>query len=129
MSAYPCPCCGYLVFAEPPGSDDICMICFWEDDALQLRFPELGDQTNFVPLAEAQRNYAQVGAIEARFADDVRKPTDEDARDPDFRPIGPDDSFEPTPSDDPADGPSDPTALYYWRPTFWRRAAAHDPAG
>jgi len=31
-STYPCPCCGYLVFTEPPGSYDICSICFWEDD-------------------------------------------------------------------------------------------------
>jgi len=117
-----------LVFAEPPGSDDICMICFWEDDALQLRFPELGDQTNFVPLAEAQRNYATFGAIEQRFAEDVRKPTAEDVRDPDFRPLAADDSFEETPSEEPEGGPSDPTALYYWRPTFWRRAAGHAPA-
>lgn len=125
MSAFPCPCCGYLVFAEPPGSDDICMICFWEDDAAQLRFPTLGDQTNFVPLAEAQLNYARFGAIEERFAGDVRKPTPDDARDPEFRPIEPHDSFEDVPTE--AGGPSDPTALYYWRPTFWRRAAAPDP--
>ena len=120
MSAYPCPCCGHLVFAELPGSDDICMICFWEDDVTQLRFPDLGARTNFVPLAEAQRNYAQFGAIEQRFAQDVRKATAADARDADFRPISPSDSFEDTPSE--AGGPSDPTSLYYWRPTFWRLA-------
>ena len=123
MSPYPCPCCGYMVFAEPPGSGDICMICFWEDDALQLRFPELADQTNAVSLAEAQRNYAKFGAIEERFAGDVRQPTADDVRDPDFRPIRADDDFEPTPDTEPEAGPSDPTALYYFRPTFWRRAA------
>jgi hypothetical protein len=122
MSAepYPCPCCGHLVFAEPPGSDDICMICFWEDDATQLRFPELGDQTNWVPLAEAQRNYLKFGAIEERFAQDVRKPTADDALDPGFRPIAGSDSFEVGPSE--IEGPADPSALYYWRPTFWRLA-------
>jgi len=126
MTGYPCPCCGHLVFEAPPGSDDICMLCFWEDDATQLRFPDLGNQTNFVPLAEAQQNYAQFGAIEQRFAGDVRKPTAEDGRDPDFRPIGPNDSFEEGPSE--AEGPSDSTALYYWRPTFWRLAASRSPA-
>jgi rubrerythrin len=35
---YPCPGCGYLVFDEPPGSYEICPICFWEDDLAQLRF-------------------------------------------------------------------------------------------
>jgi len=121
MSApYPCPCCGHLVFAEPPGSDDICLICFWEDDATQLRFPTLADVTNIVSLAQAQKNYAQFGAIEERFAEDVRKPTAEEALDPGFRPIADSDSFEDGPSEAP--GPADPTALYYWRPGFWRRA-------
>src|SRR5438045_4005235 len=55
MSAtpYPCPCCGHLVFADPPGSSDICMICFWEDDATQLRYPDLADETNVMSLTEA----------------------------------------------------------------------------
>ena len=35
---YPCPGCGYLVFDEPPGSYEICPICFGEDDLAQLRF-------------------------------------------------------------------------------------------
>jgi hypothetical protein len=123
MSAgpYPCPCCGHLVFAEPPGSDDICMICFWEDDAEQLRFPELADATNIMSLAEAQRNYAKFGAVDERLAGDVRKPTPDDALDSGFRPISAEDSFEAAPSDAP--GPADLTALYYWRPTFWRRAS------
>lgn len=115
---YPCPCCGHLVFAEPPGSDDICMICFWEDDAMQLRFPELADVTNVLSLAEAQQNYAKFGAIEERFAGDVRRPTEEDRLDPGFRPIAATDSFESGVPE--ADGPEDATALYYWRPTFWR---------
>lgn len=121
MSApYPCPCCGHLVFEQPPGSDDICLICFWEDDASQLRFPNLEDATNIVSLSQAQKNYAAFGAIEERFAQDVRKPGPEDAQEPGFRPIAPEDSFEETAVDD--GGPADPTALYYWRPTFWRRS-------
>ncbi|MBO0846033.1 MAG: hypothetical protein J2P22_11530 [Nocardioides sp.] len=38
MAEYPCPCCGYLVFDEEPGSYDICAVCGWEDDLSQLRF-------------------------------------------------------------------------------------------
>ncbi|WP_248129036.1 CPCC family cysteine-rich protein [Pseudomonas sp. W2Aug9] len=26
---FTCPCCGYAVFEEHPGSYDICPICFW----------------------------------------------------------------------------------------------------
>ena len=38
MAEYPCPCCGYLMFNEEPGSYDICEVCGWEDDLSQLRF-------------------------------------------------------------------------------------------
>ncbi|MEU7782897.1 CPCC family cysteine-rich protein [Amycolatopsis sp. NPDC049159] len=36
-AGYPCPCRGHLVFGEPPGSYEICGVCFWEDDPVQLR--------------------------------------------------------------------------------------------
>lgn len=121
MSAsFPCPCCGHLVFEAPPGSEDICLICFWEDDATQLRFPTLADVTNIVSLREAQQSYAKFGAIESRFAEDVRKPNEEDALDPEFRAIADSDSFESEVTEE--GGPADPTALYYWRTTFWRRS-------
>lgn len=116
---YPCPCCGYLVFEEPPGSGDICLICFWEDDADQLRFPTLEEATNVVSLVRAQAAYAEHGAIEERFAGDVRKPNADDVKDPNFRPIDATDDFEELGA--AGAGPSDPTALYYFRSTFWRR--------
>ena len=28
---YPCPCCGFITLPER-GGDDICPVCFWEDD-------------------------------------------------------------------------------------------------
>jgi hypothetical protein len=97
------------------------MICFWEDDAEQLRYPDLADQTNIMSLMEAQRNYGLHGAVDESLKGDVRAPAAEDLLDPGFRPIDPQrDSFEPGPSATPA--PVDATALYYWRPTFWRLA-------
>lgn len=117
---FPCPACGHLVFEEAPGSDDICLVCLWEDDLTQLRWPDLAGGKNAVSLKEAQRNIASVGAIEERFAGDVRPATDEEPMDPGFRPIQPSDPFEAP--DDSAPWPEDPTALYYWRDTFWRAA-------
>jgi hypothetical protein len=38
-ATFPCPACGFVVFAEPSGSYDICPICGWEDDHVQLRYP------------------------------------------------------------------------------------------
>jgi len=115
---YPCPCCGHRVFDEPPGSDDICLICFWEDDITQLRWPRLGSGANVASLIEAQQSYIRCGASEERFVGDVRPPTTEEPLDPDWRPIREDDRFEAP--DESAPWPQDPTRLYYWLPTFWR---------
>ena len=85
---YPCPCCGYMVFEESPGSYDICPICFWEDDLSQLRFPRTTG-ANRVSLVEAQRNYDRYGACELRFLSNVRMATASDDRDPDWRQLDP----------------------------------------
>ena len=71
-----------------------------------------------VSLADAQRNVVALGAIEERFAGDVRPPTEEEPLDPTWRPILASDPFEAP--DDSAPWPEDATVLYYWRPTFWR---------
>ena len=68
---YPCPCCGYLMFDEPPGSYDICKICFWEDDISQLRFPRTTG-ANHVSLIDGQKNFREFGACERRVLQFVR---------------------------------------------------------
>ncbi|MFF1900798.1 CPCC family cysteine-rich protein [Streptomyces sp. NPDC058206] len=40
MLTFPCVCCGHLTLGEPPGSYEICSVCFWEDDRVQLRWPK-----------------------------------------------------------------------------------------
>ena len=123
MSKYPCPCCGYVVFDEPPGSYDICPFCYWEDDIAQLRFARLAGGANRVSLIDAQRNYAALGASESRFAGNVRSPGQFDRRDPGWRPLDAIvDQIEggETGVDYGDTYPEDATSLYYWRPTFWR---------
>lgn len=51
---YPCPACGFQVFDSPPGSYDICPVCGWEDDDVQLRYPLMGGGANKRCLAEQQ---------------------------------------------------------------------------
>jgi hypothetical protein len=119
---FPCPCCGHLVFDEPPGSYNICPICFWEDDNIQLRWPDWTGGANAPSLIESQRNYLQTGAMEHRFTGIVRGASDDEARDNGWRPIDLDlDSFEPMGVSE-APWPDDLRVLYWWRPTFWRRA-------
>lgn len=94
------------------------MVCFWEDDVTQLRWPTLGGVTNAVCLLEAQRNFASLGAIEPAFVGDVRKPNAAEPLDPEWRPIRESDAFEAP--DESAPWPEDRTLLYYWRASFWR---------
>ncbi|UOQ88582.1 hypothetical protein MUN74_15100 [Agromyces endophyticus] len=119
-AAYPCPCCGHLTLSERPGSYEICAVCFWEDDAVQLRWPEYRGGANRPCLIDSQRAYAEHGAIEDRFVGLVRSATDQEPLDSGWRPIDHEqDSFEAE-DDRDAEWPDDLTTLYWWRPTFWR---------
>ena len=52
--SFPCPACGFEVFGEPPGSYELCPICGWEDDEVQLRFPSLQGGANKESLYDWQ---------------------------------------------------------------------------
>ena len=86
---FTCPCCGYLIFAEPPGSFEICKICFWEDDIAQLVFPTMAGGANSVSLSEAQANFSDYGVSERRFQDQVRQVESTDSRDTTWRRFDP----------------------------------------
>lgn len=75
------------MFTEPPGSYDICKICFWEDDMFQLKFPNLNLGPNQVSLIDAQKNYKKFGVSELRLKKYVRKTTKNDNRDSVWRPF------------------------------------------
>jgi len=118
---YPCPCCGYLVFKEEPGSYDICPYCFWEDDLSQLRFVTTYGANN-VNLIEAQKNYKEFGVCEKKFINDVVKPNRNSIKDPIWRQINLeiDHIEEPIPGKDYGNSyPNDRTVLYYWKSTYW----------
>ncbi len=52
---YPCPSCGFLIFDEPSGSYDICDICGWEDDHVQLKYPFMRGGANGGSLFDYQQ--------------------------------------------------------------------------
>jgi hypothetical protein len=62
----------------PPGSLDICEVCFWEDDPAQFEDPELEIGANSISLREAKENFRAFGAAEERFLDNVRPPRPEE---------------------------------------------------
>jgi hypothetical protein len=84
---FTCPCCGYRTLKGPPGSYDICHVCFWEDDLVQLSDPWFPCGANAVSLADAQQNYRLHGAMEMRFIANVDGIRPGDHLDPDWRPV------------------------------------------
>ena len=72
---YPCPCCGYLTLPEPPpGTYEICKVCFWEDDGVQFNDPDYEGGANEVSLRQARDNYREFVVSQLRFRANVRPP-------------------------------------------------------
>lgn len=77
--AFPCPCCEHLTLGEPPnGTFEICDVCFWEDDAVQLRHPDCETGANRVSLLQARATYRDVGVSDPRFGRHVRPPAQDE---------------------------------------------------
>lgn len=76
---FPCPCCGFLTLeTKPPGSYEICPVCYWEDDPLQYREQDNAQGSNRVSLNQARNNFHVFGACEEKYKAAVRKPTAEE---------------------------------------------------
>ena len=54
---------------EPPGSYNICDVCGWEDDHVQLANPRMGGGANRESLVEAQATALQRFPIEMKWAE------------------------------------------------------------
>lgn len=77
MNKYKCVCCGkYTMKSEPPGTFEICPVCFWEDDNVQYDNPDYKGGANRMSLNKARQNYKKIGAISEEFLKNVRKPLD-----------------------------------------------------
>jgi rubredoxin len=77
MGKYRCPCCGYLTLDEkPPGTYQVCPVCFWEDDSVQYHEPDYEGGANKVSLNKARNNYHSFGAIDQKSKGHTRRPLD-----------------------------------------------------
>jgi len=78
---------------------------------------------NRTTLIDAQRTFARLGACRASLIKHVRRPHESEVRDLEWRPIDEKKvSFEePSNLGIRESYPDDPTDLYYWRHSFWRR--------
>ncbi len=122
---YPCPCCGYQVFDYAPGLHQVCPICGWEDNLVQLRFPTMPGSCNTVSLVDGQKNFRAYGAAERRYVGDTRAPLEDERVEEGWRPV----DLARDNVERPMRGQNygetypyeDTTLLYYWRRTYWRR--------
>ena len=79
MIKHKCVCCSnYTINDEPPGTFEICPVCFWEDDNVQFDDPDCEGGANKVSLNKARENYKKIGAISNDCIKHVRKPLSEE---------------------------------------------------
>lgn len=99
------------MFSGPPGTYEICDVCGWEDDHVQLRHPLMGGGANKQSLAQSQEaalQVAPIGVVQLR----------EFIRDPTWRPLRPGDvSADPSPRSGVQyfHAAADDIIEYYWR--------------
>ena len=76
-----CPCCGYYTLAGR-GEDDICPVCFWQDDRQSEVYghpaPERPEGPNHVHLWQARENFLAFGASEERLKPYVHPPMEDE---------------------------------------------------
>lgn len=109
---HPCPACGYYMFSEI-GNYDICSICGWENDILDLQEMYRPMGPNKVSLEEAQEIFAEKGPRKSRFPSLQPPSLEKLQRDPQWRPL---DRNKDKPRKIPYDS-KDVKDLYYW---YWK---------
>lgn len=109
---YPCPACGFEVFDEPSGSYETCPACGWEDDAVQLRFPNLQHGSNEGSLWQWQQAAIRNYPLDLKTFETYQ-------RCPDWRPLTPydcgDSRDQPLTGSDYLDVAAKDAPDYYWR--------------
>lgn len=63
---------------EPPGTFEVCPVCYWEDDEVQFKNLDYEGGANTVSLRVARENYARLQACSEEFLNHVRPPTPEE---------------------------------------------------
>lgn len=62
----------------PPGTYQVCPVCYWEDDYIQSVNLTVAGPPNGISLGEAQRNFLQYSAVLQHLKLYVRPPSPEE---------------------------------------------------
>ncbi|WP_431109000.1 CPCC family cysteine-rich protein [Winogradskyella poriferorum] len=65
-----CPCCDYYTLSER-GVYDICPICFWEDDGIDITELDKHSGPNHITLREGRFNFEKYGACDSTMVKNV----------------------------------------------------------
>ncbi len=79
QKSYRCPCCEFKTLYGR-GHDEICPVCFWEDDGQDDHDADevRGGPNGTLSLTEARTNFRNLGTCETRFLNNVRRPLPEE---------------------------------------------------
>lgn len=79
---YKCPCCDhYTLDDKPDNTFQICPVCYWEDDGVQLNDPSYEGGANVMSLNQARVNFKEFGVIDLQFKEKVRPPLEDELKD------------------------------------------------
>ncbi len=70
MNKQQCPCCDFFTL-EVRGDYDICPICFWEDDGVDIDKLDCGSGPNHMTLREGRNNFREFGACDRKMLEHV----------------------------------------------------------
>ena len=65
-----CPCCDFFTLSEK-GGYEICLICFWEDDGIDLTELDRHSGPNHITLREGRLNFEKFGACDINMVKNV----------------------------------------------------------
>ena len=67
MPSYRCPCCRFVTLHDR-GGDDICGVCFWEDDGQDDHDADevRGGPNGRLSLGQARENFEKCGAFDPK---------------------------------------------------------------
>lgn len=75
IGRFACACCGFHTLTQPAdGSYELCPVCWWEDDGVQLRDLDYAGGANEPSLRQARENFRAFGASDRAFLRTVRPP-------------------------------------------------------
>ncbi len=78
---YQCPCCEYYTLDKSPNNTfQLCPVCHWEDDGVQLNDPDYEGGANQMSLNSARKNFKEIGVIDLQFKGQVRAPLEEELK-------------------------------------------------